>query len=47
MSKQNDHKANIKNSNKGTSGTNAIYDKSQGNRGKQIAQDSSGKSKKA
>jgi len=34
--KQKNHKANIKNSNKGTSGTNKTYDKNQGNRGKQL-----------
>lgn len=28
--------ANIKNSNKGTNGTNKAYDQSQGNRGKQM-----------
>ena len=31
----NDHKSNVKNPNKGTSGTNKDYDKAQGNRGKQ------------
>lgn len=30
------HPAQIKNSNKGTSGTNIIWDKAQGNRGKQL-----------
>lgn len=30
------HKANIKNANKGTKGTNVIWDKAQGNRGKQM-----------
>lgn len=36
MSKQNDHQANIKNSNKGTQGTNKTYDLNQGNRGWQM-----------
>ena len=36
MAKQSDHKANQSNPNKGTSGTNKTYDKSQGNRGKQM-----------
>lgn len=36
MSKQNDHKANQANANKGTSGTNKAYSKVQGNRGKQL-----------
>jgi len=35
MSKQN-HNADIKNANKGTSGTNPTYDKAQGNRGTQL-----------
>lgn len=30
------HEANIKNPNKGTSGTNETYNKNQGNRGKQM-----------
>ena len=34
MSKPN-HEADIKNSNKGTNGTNKTYDKNQGNTGKQ------------
>lgn len=34
----NDNSANIKNPNKGTSGTNKQYDQNQGNRGKQINQ---------
>lgn len=33
---QNNHKANQNNPNKGTSGTNPVYDKVQGNRGKQL-----------
>lgn len=33
--KNSNSKADIKNPNKGTSGTNKTYDKSQGNRGKQ------------
>jgi hypothetical protein len=37
MSKKSNHNADIKNANKGTSGTNTTYDKNQGNRGKQIA----------
>lgn len=36
MSKQNNHKANQSNSNKGTSGTNESFDKVQGNKGKQL-----------
>ena len=36
MSKKPNHQANIKNPNKGTSGTNTTYDKNQGNRGKQL-----------
>jgi hypothetical protein len=32
----NDNKANQKNSNKGTPGTNKPYDKGQGNKGKQL-----------
>lgn len=36
MSKQKNHKADIKNPNKGTSGTNQTYNKNQGNRGKQL-----------
>ncbi len=34
--KANDHKSNQSNPNKGTRGTNVIYDKNQGNRGKQL-----------
>ena len=34
MSKKSNHKADIKNPNKGTKGTNKTYDKAQGNRGK-------------
>lgn len=34
--KQKNHNADIKNPNKGTSGTNQTYDKNQGNRGKQL-----------
>ena len=34
--KQSNHKANIGNKNKGTSGTNKTYDQNQGNRGKQM-----------
>jgi hypothetical protein len=36
MTKQSNHEADIKNPNKGTSGTNETYDKNQGNRGKQL-----------
>ena len=36
MSKKPNHQADIKNANKGTSGTNITYDKNQGNRGKQL-----------
>jgi hypothetical protein len=32
-----DNSANMRNANKGTSGTNKQYDQSQGNRGKQMA----------
>ncbi|WP_345988717.1 hypothetical protein WCX18_00715 [Sulfurimonas sp. HSL1-2] len=40
MNKANaDHKANQNNKNKGTSGTNKVYDKAQGNRGKQMNTD--------
>jgi len=46
MSKQSNHNANIKNANKGTPGTNTAYDKNQGNRGKQIAQNQDSKGKK-
>lgn len=34
--KPEDHKGTIKNGNKGTKGTNELYDKAQGNRGKQL-----------
>ena len=36
MNKNKNHQADIKNPNKGTSGTNPTYDKNQGNRGKQL-----------
>ena len=36
MSKKSNHGADIKNGNKGTSGTNTTYDKNQGNRGSQL-----------
>ncbi len=36
MNKKPNHNADIKNANKGTKGTNKTYDKSQGNRGKQL-----------
>ncbi len=34
--KKSNHQADIKNANKGTSGTNKTYAQSQGNRGKQL-----------
>ena len=34
--KQKNHNADIKNPNKGTTGTNKTYDKNQGNKGKQL-----------
>lgn len=37
------HDADIKNPNKGTSGTNKSYDKNQGNRGKQLNPNQKGK----
>lgn len=36
MSNQNNHKANQSNPNKGTSGSNPAYSKTQGNRGTQL-----------
>ncbi|MBK7823496.1 MAG: hypothetical protein IPJ61_21150 [Tessaracoccus sp.] len=36
MSKKPNHQADIRNPNRGTSGTNATWDKAQGNRGKQL-----------
>jgi hypothetical protein len=36
MSKKSNQQADIKNRNSGTKGTNVTYDKSQGNRGKQL-----------
>lgn len=36
MNKKSNHEADMENKNKGTSGTNTTYDKSQGNRGKQL-----------
>ncbi len=36
MTKKSNHQADIKNSNKGTDGTNKIHDQNQGNRGKQL-----------
>ena len=36
MSKQSNHRADISNPNKGTSGQNPTYSKNQGNRGKQM-----------
>lgn len=40
--RQNNHKSNIKNKNKGSNGTNRTYDKAQGNRGKQMKQNGIG-----
>ncbi len=34
--RRSNHRADIKNPNKGTKGTNKTYDKNQGNRGKQL-----------
>ncbi len=34
--KSSNHQADIKNPNKGTNGSNTIFDKNQGNRGKQL-----------
>jgi len=36
MTKKTNHDADIKNANKGTSGTNKTYDQNQGNRGAQL-----------
>jgi len=36
MSKKPNHNADIKNPNRGTTGTNKTWDKAQGNRGKQL-----------
>ena len=36
MTKQNNHKANQANTNKGTSGSNTVNSKANGNRGKQL-----------
>ena len=36
MAKKSNHRADIKNPNKGTKCTNKTYDKNQGNRGKQM-----------
>ena len=36
MKKKSNHQADIKNPNKGTSGTNKTFDKNQGNRGNQL-----------
>lgn len=43
MKKNSNQKANIKNANKGTKGTNKTYDKAQGNRGKQMNPNQKGK----
>ena len=45
MSKKSNHRADIVNANKGTSGTNPTYDKNQGNRGKQLNPNQSQKKK--
>lgn len=42
-SSQADHKANISNANKETQGTNRVYDQNQGNRGKQLNPNQTGK----
>lgn len=41
--KNNDHKADQNNANKGTDGTNKTYDKKHGNRGKQLNPNQKGK----
>ncbi|MGQ1783850.1 hypothetical protein [Saccharicrinis sp. GN24d3] len=41
--KTSNHQADIKNPNKGTSGTNKTYDKNQGNRGTQLNSNQKGK----
>ncbi len=43
MAKKSNHQADIKNPNKGTSGTNKTLDKNQGNRGKQMNPNQKGK----
>ncbi len=43
MAKKPNHQADIKNTNKGTPGTNKTYDKNQGNRGKQLNPNQKGK----
>jgi hypothetical protein len=43
MTKKGNNQGDIKNPNKGTSGTNPTYDKSQGNRGKQLNPNQKGK----
>lgn len=43
--KQANHESNIGNANKGTPGTNKTYDKSQGNRGKQLNPNQQGKNR--
>lgn len=43
MAKKANHQADIKNPNKGTSGTNKTLDKNQGNRGKQMNPNQKGK----
>ncbi|MGM0582801.1 MAG: hypothetical protein ACQETL_19150 [Bacteroidota bacterium] len=42
-SKSNNHQADIKNPNEGTSGTNKVHDKNQGNRGTQLNPNQKGK----
>lgn len=43
MAKKSNHQADIKNPNKGSSGTNKTFDKNQGNRGKQLNLNKKGK----
>lgn len=43
MAKKSNHQADIKNPNKGSSGTNKTFDKNQGNRGKQLNPNKKGK----
>ena len=43
MANKANHQADIKNANKGTKGSNTTYDKSQGNRGKQLNPNQKGK----
>lgn len=43
MAKKSNQKADVKNPNKGTKGTNITWDKAQGNRGKQLNPNQSSK----